>query len=328
MLPASVGVRPGEQDEEAEERGGEERGDAQHARNLTEWVRIWSRSAPGGRRSAPWPGDWSGDSAGHLHPRPPRVGAALAPVAHRGELRRIPAPAPRRGDDRCSTSGVGRAPSPSTWPRPSPRGASSASTSSRSRSRRPGRTPRRGATRRRSSASATSTTSTCPTTRSTSSMRTRCSSTSATPSRRCGRCAGYAGPAGWWPSGTATTRRWSGTPPPRGSTTGSASTRTWPAATAPNRRPPGTCWPGRIPPGSRRSTSTASTWCYATPEERDWWGGLWADRITQSSLAQQALERGLATPELLDELARAWREWAAHPDGWFVVVHGEILARA
>ena len=75
-------------------------------------------------------------------------------------------------------------------------------------------------------------------------------------------------------------------------------------------------------------TSSATTWCYATPEERDWWGGLWADRITQSALAQQALERGLATPELLDELARAWREWAAHPDGWFVVVNGEILARA
>ena len=75
-------------------------------------------------------------------------------------------------------------------------------------------------------------------------------------------------------------------------------------------------------------TSSASTWCYATPEERDWWGGLWADRITQSSLAQQALERGLATPELLDELARAWRAWAAPPDGWFVVVNGEILARA
>ena len=80
--------------------------------------------------------------------------------------------------------------------------------------------------------------------------------------------------------------------------------------------------------GFEEVTSTASTWCFATPEERDWWGGLWADRITQSTLAQQALERGLATPELLDELARAWREWAAHPDGWFVVVHGEILARA
>ncbi|MEP6651624.1 MAG: methyltransferase domain-containing protein [Lapillicoccus sp.] len=75
-------------------------------------------------------------------------------------------------------------------------------------------------------------------------------------------------------------------------------------------------------------TSSASTWCYATPVDRAWWGGLWADRITESSLAHQALERGLATPELLDGLARAWREWAAHPDGWFVVVHGEIVALA
>ena len=43
MLPASVHLGPGEQDEEAEERGGEERSDAQHARNLTERVSIWSR---------------------------------------------------------------------------------------------------------------------------------------------------------------------------------------------------------------------------------------------------------------------------------------------
>jgi ubiquinone/menaquinone biosynthesis C-methylase UbiE len=75
-------------------------------------------------------------------------------------------------------------------------------------------------------------------------------------------------------------------------------------------------------------TVSASTWCYASPEERAWWGGLWADRVTQSTLATQALERGLATSELLEELARAWREWAAHPDGWFAVVNGEILARA
>jgi hypothetical protein len=55
---------------------------------------------------------------------------------------------------------------------------------------------------------------------------------------------------------------------------------------------------------------------------------LWADRVTHSSLAQQALERGLATPDRLAELAQAWRDWAEHPDGWFVVVHGEILASA
>jgi ubiquinone/menaquinone biosynthesis C-methylase UbiE len=74
--------------------------------------------------------------------------------------------------------------------------------------------------------------------------------------------------------------------------------------------------------------SSASTWCFATPEDRAWWGGLWADRVTQSSLARQAVERGLATRDRLVELAQGWRTWAEHPDGWFVVVHGEILARA
>ena len=73
---------------------------------------------------------------------------------------------------------------------------------------------------------------------------------------------------------------------------------------------------------------SASTWCYASPDERAWWGGLWADRVTQSSLAQQALERGLATPDRLAELADGWRAWAAHPDAWFAVVNGEILGRA
>ncbi|GMA19345.1 methyltransferase domain-containing protein [Arsenicicoccus piscis] len=74
-------------------------------------------------------------------------------------------------------------------------------------------------------------------------------------------------------------------------------------------------------------TPSASVWCYATPAERDWWGSLWADRITRSDLATQAVDRGLSDADELAELGRAWREWAAAPDGWFTVVHGEILAR-
>ncbi len=35
---------------------------------------------------------------------------------------------------------------------------------------------------------------------------------------------------------------------------------------------------------------SASTWCFATPEDRAWWGGLWADRFTRSALADQLLE--------------------------------------
>ena len=75
-------------------------------------------------------------------------------------------------------------------------------------------------------------------------------------------------------------------------------------------------------------TCSAATWCYASPPEREWWGGLWADRVTQSALAEQAVARGLATPERLEQLADGWRAWAAHPDAWFAVLNGEILARA
>lgn len=73
---------------------------------------------------------------------------------------------------------------------------------------------------------------------------------------------------------------------------------------------------------------SADTWCYATKDERVWWGGLWADRVTKSALADQSLERGLATSTRLEELASGWRGWAAHPDAWFAVLNGEILCRA
>jgi ubiquinone/menaquinone biosynthesis C-methylase UbiE len=75
-------------------------------------------------------------------------------------------------------------------------------------------------------------------------------------------------------------------------------------------------------------TSTAGVWCFAEADERAWWSQLWADRITVSKLAEQALERGLATSDELAQIAVAWREWGAREDGWFAVLHGEILCRA
>ncbi len=75
-------------------------------------------------------------------------------------------------------------------------------------------------------------------------------------------------------------------------------------------------------------TAGSSTWCFATPEDRDWWGGLWADRVVGSDFARQAVERELATPVELAALAAGWRRWASEADGWFSVLHGEVLARA
>lgn len=72
-------------------------------------------------------------------------------------------------------------------------------------------------------------------------------------------------------------------------------------------------------------TAGASVWCFADDTDVDWWSDSWAERVTQSSFAHQAVERQLATPGRLAELAEAWRRWGAEPDAWFAVLHGEIL---
>jgi SAM-dependent methyltransferase len=72
-------------------------------------------------------------------------------------------------------------------------------------------------------------------------------------------------------------------------------------------------------------TASSSTWCFATPETRAWWGGMWADRVTGTALAEQLLRDGRATAAELEDVARAWRAWAADPDGWISVPHGELL---
>jgi ubiquinone/menaquinone biosynthesis C-methylase UbiE len=69
----------------------------------------------------------------------------------------------------------------------------------------------------------------------------------------------------------------------------------------------------------------ASVWCFATPAERSWWGDLWAERFVHSSMAEQLLAHGFASDSDLASFARAWREWAAAPDGWFAVLHGEVI---
>ncbi|MQY39703.1 Ubiquinone/menaquinone biosynthesis C-methyltransferase UbiE [Streptomyces sp. RB17] len=74
-------------------------------------------------------------------------------------------------------------------------------------------------------------------------------------------------------------------------------------------------------------TATSSTWTFTTPEERAWWSGLWADRTLASSYAERATRGGHATEEDLRAVSAAWREWGRREDGWFAVLHGEILCR-
>ncbi|HLU74800.1 MAG TPA: methyltransferase domain-containing protein [Nonomuraea sp.] len=80
--------------------------------------------------------------------------------------------------------------------------------------------------------------------------------------------------------------------------------------------------------GFTEVTATSSTWCFATPDDRAWWGGMWAERVQRSALAEQALATGAATAGDLRRIADGWREWAQADDGWLSILHGEIVCRA
>lgn len=73
--------------------------------------------------------------------------------------------------------------------------------------------------------------------------------------------------------------------------------------------------------------ASASVWCFTDDEDRAWWGDLWAERMTDSDVGRQAVDRGLATVDDLAAFADAFRAWAAAPDGWFTVLHGQVVAR-
>jgi SAM-dependent methyltransferase len=75
-------------------------------------------------------------------------------------------------------------------------------------------------------------------------------------------------------------------------------------------------------------TAGAGVWCYTSPEDRQWWGGQWADRILHSDIATAILAAGTATEADLRRISAGWRTWAGSEDGWFAVLNGEILAKA
>lgn len=58
------------------------------------------------------------------------------------------------------------------------------------------------------------------------------------------------------------------------------------------------------------------------------WGLSWADRVTHSALASQAVEYGLATPADLEAIADGWRRWTQEPQAFFFYVNIEAVGRA
>ena len=79
--------------------------------------------------------------------------------------------------------------------------------------------------------------------------------------------------------------------------------------------------------GFAEVTSSASVWLYESTAEREWWGGLWADRALKSSFADHAQAHGVTDRAGLERIAEGWRTWSASEDGWLLMPHGEVLAR-
>jgi ubiquinone/menaquinone biosynthesis C-methylase UbiE len=71
--------------------------------------------------------------------------------------------------------------------------------------------------------------------------------------------------------------------------------------------------------------ASAGTWCFSTPEEREWWCRLWADRTLSSNFKTTALKHGIVDEEKLNRIATSFMEWGRSEDGWFSVTNGEII---
>ncbi|WP_418277161.1 methyltransferase domain-containing protein [Isoptericola jiangsuensis] len=79
--------------------------------------------------------------------------------------------------------------------------------------------------------------------------------------------------------------------------------------------------------GFTEVTPSASVWCFATPEDREYWGRMWAARILDSRMADQVVETGLGSREDLQKMSAAWQRWTEDPDGWISILHGEVVCR-
>ena len=79
--------------------------------------------------------------------------------------------------------------------------------------------------------------------------------------------------------------------------------------------------------GFEQVDATATTWTFANDEDRAWWGGMWADRILKSALADQSRAAGVPE-ETLSAISKAWQTWASRADGWISILHGELLCTA
>ncbi len=76
-------------------------------------------------------------------------------------------------------------------------------------------------------------------------------------------------------------------------------------------------------PTTRVMTSTVS---YADADATREWADTYAERTLRSSIADKALEYGLASRADLEAMAAGWRGWGRDPDALFCFSHTEVVA--
>ena len=78
--------------------------------------------------------------------------------------------------------------------------------------------------------------------------------------------------------------------------------------------------------GFTHVTPGAYTWCYATPDGRQYWGGMWEKRVIGLNFAKQAKIQGTSEDQL-QAISRAWASWKNSANGYYMVPHGTLLAK-
>ncbi|TVY47761.1 putative methyltransferase [Lachnellula occidentalis] len=97
-----------------------------------------------------------------------------------------------------------------------------------------------------------------------------------------------------------------------------------------NPHPGGRIHGWAVEAGFERESVECSTgsWCFRTREEREFWGGGFAERCMEGgAFFENVVEGGSATTEEIGEIEGAWREWVKNKDGWCGVLHGEIICK-
>ncbi len=69
-----------------------------------------------------------------------------------------------------------------------------------------------------------------------------------------------------------------------------------------------------------------ATWVFSSEKDRNWWGQLWAKRVSESDFAKQSIAYGFSNQQELEEISQVFLEWAQDPMGLWTIPNMEVIA--